>query len=73
MDKASRELSAFEILGMMWRVNLDDPNPSYDDLIHRVESELKRKITPQEKSELFNLYSNPDFYTQVFDKTESAF
>lgn len=67
MDKSTRHLSTSEILAMMWRVTLEHPNATYEKLIVLFETKLERKITSQEKTQLFNLYTDPDFYTQVFD------
>lgn len=67
MDKSIRHLSASEILAIMWRVTLEHPDATYDKLIDLFEAKLERKITSEEKSQLFNLYSDPDFYAQIFD------
>jgi len=67
MEKTRRELTATEILAMMWQITLEHPNPTFGKLIGFFEVRLRRKITIQEKSRLHKLYSDSDFYAQTFD------
>ncbi len=71
--KTCQKLNCSELLGMMWQISLEHPNVSYNQLIDCIEAKLEREITSQERNELYNLYSDPGFYADKFDETESTF